>query len=133
MPMTPLPPVLRQVEQLVKEHLALRDEPLLLAIYFEPDRNPGDIFLFEVIEGFGAGRIDEDGKFFEVSYGSTPAFPLSPGQRLHLVLTNPEELEVASRDNWQSLAEIRQSIKDGRATTLFAEPGRPDLEAKLSG
>jgi len=41
-------------------------------MYFEPDRSPGDIFLFEVIDGFGAGNIDEDRKLFEVAYASTP-------------------------------------------------------------
>lgn len=133
MPITPPPPFLAQIEQLVKEHLQLRDEPLLLAVYFEPERNPGDIFLFEVIEGFGAGRIDEDGKLFEVAYGSTPSFPLPPGRRLHLVLTSPEELEAASRDKWPSFEEIRRAVRDGRAATLFADPSRPELEGKLNG
>jgi hypothetical protein len=133
MPVNAPPQVVRQVEHLVDQHRQLADEPLLLAIYFEPERDEGDIFLFEVVDGFGAGQVDEDGKLFEVSYGSTPSFPLPSGQRLRLVLTSPGELQVASRNHWPSLEEIRSAVRDGRAMTLFSEPGRPELEALVNG
>jgi hypothetical protein len=122
-----------RVEGLVAEHRQLADEPLLLALYFEPDRDVGDIFVFEVIDGFGAGHVDRDQKLFEVSFGSTSSFPLEPGRQLRLVLTNPEEFVVACRDRWPSLEEVRQAIRNGRAVTIFADPARPDLEAALNG
>lgn len=133
MPVRAAPPIIHRVEKLVNEHRQLRDEPLLLAIYFEPLRSSGDIFLFEVIDGFGAGMVDEDKKFFEVSYAATSSFPMEQGQRLHLVLTSPEEFEVAVQEGWDSLDEVRDSIRAGNAITIFADPNRPDIEAKLNG
>ncbi|HZL35416.1 MAG TPA: hypothetical protein VFC78_08910 [Tepidisphaeraceae bacterium] len=127
------PPVNRQTEQLVKEHRQLRDEPLLLAISYQPQRDPGDLFLFEIIDGFGAGRIEEDRKFFEVTFSSSPSFPMKPRQRLHLILTNPEEFQVADREDWPSLEEIREAVRAKRAITVFADPARPDLEARIHG
>jgi hypothetical protein len=125
--------VIQQVERLVDEHRQLRDEPLLLAAYFEPARSPGDVFLFEVIDGFGAGSIDEDRKLFEVAYASTPSFPLPSGHHLHLILTNPEELEVAYRQGWPSLDEVRAAVRAGNSVTVFSDPSRPDLEGKING
>lgn len=126
-------PVIHQVEKLVAEHRGLVDEPLLLAICFVPARDPGDTFLFEVVEGFGAGAIDEDRKLFEVTYASTPSFPLAPGQRLHLILTSPEELDVACQEQWPSIEEIRDAMRSGQFITLYSDPSRPDLEGKLHG
>jgi hypothetical protein len=124
--------IIQQVERLVEEHRKLQDEPLLLAVFFEPDRNSHDIFLFEVIDGFGAGTIDEDQKLFEVSYASTPSFPMPAGQHLRLIMTNPQEFDAALQERWPSLEEIRQAVKGGRSQVLFSAPARPDLEAKLN-
>jgi hypothetical protein len=125
------PEMLDAVKRLIEEHREIKDEPLLLAVYFEPERDPGDLFLFEVVEGFGANRVQEDRELFEVSYYSTPQFPLGSEQRLHLVLTNPVEFEAATQAHWPSLEEVRNAMRDGRAKVLFADPARPDLEAKL--
>ncbi len=123
----------RKVRKLVEEHKQIESEPLLLAIMFKPKRNPGDIFLFEVVENFGGGHIDEDRELFEVSFYGTPSFPLRKGQQLRLVLTNPQELEVASREHWPSFEEIRSAVKSRRAQTLFSDPAHSDPEAKLNG
>ena len=127
------PQLMAEVERLVERHRAIDDEPLLLAVYFEPDRQPGDVFVFEVIDGFGDNRVANDRTLMEASYPSTPFFPLADGHRLHLVLTNPAELAVAGRDGWIGLDEVRRAMRDGRATTVYAAPGRPDLEALLHG
>ena len=103
-----------EMRKLVQEHLGLRDEPLLLAIYYKPPREPQDIFLFEVIGNFGDGAMDPDRELFEVTYASTTGLPLEKGQYLHLVLTNPRELETATQENWEKVAELLAAV---RATT----------------
>ena len=110
-----------KVRQLVSDHLKLTDEPLLLAIYYAPDREPGDIFLFELIKGFGAGSVDPDQKLFEVTYGSSGSLRLEPGQELHLVLTNPQELEIAFNDQWETAMEIRSAIKRKRFRVMYED------------
>ncbi len=131
---TTAPPDLKtHLEKLVGEHRRLADEPLLLAVYFEPERQQGDVFVFEVIEGFGDNRVDDDRKLFEVSYASTPSFPLSDGHRLHLVLTNPLELAFASGQGWTGLDEVRRAARQGRAVTIYADPSRPELERAVYG
>lgn len=114
--------------QLVKQHLALTDEPLLLAIAYKPGREPQDIFLFEVIENFGGGVIDPDRELFEVIFNSTSSFPLSQGQRVHLVLTNPEELKVATHEKWRLLEELRDAIHSNDSDLLYSDPNRTDLK-----
>ena len=123
--------LLRDVEALVDQHRLLRDEPLLLAIYYEPPREPQDIFIFEVIDGFGAGAIDADQKLFEVTYSSTPGLPLPNGRRLRLVLTNPLEFAVAARERWPLIDELREAIRSGSAFVVFSDPDHPHLEAQL--
>jgi hypothetical protein len=124
---------LPQLRKLVEEHRQLADEPLLLAVYFEPKRNPEDVFLFEIIDGFAGGRVDEERKLFEVSYSGTESFPMMPGKKLHLVLTNPTEFEAACQEDWPSLREIREAVKAGHSETLYVSQGSDSLEAKLNG
>ena len=132
MPLMASNQTVQQVERLIDEHKNLRDEPLLLAVLFEPDRHPGDIFLLEVIDGFGSGMIDQDKKLFEVSYSSTASFPLPSGRHLRLVLTSPQEFEIANQEHWASIEEVRHALRAGSAQVLFCAPDRPDLEAMLN-
>ena len=53
---TDFPNLKDRLNALVEEHKQLHDEPLLLAIYYAPKRNPNDVFLFEVVENFGGVR-----------------------------------------------------------------------------
>jgi hypothetical protein len=131
MPIQAPPALVQQIEALINQHRRLQDEPLLLAIYYEPGRLPQDIFVFEVIDGFGAGSIDPDQELFEVTYNSTPGFPLPPGRRLHLVLTNPQEFAVAAQGNWPLLAELREAIAAGNSLVVYSDPDHPQLEAQL--
>jgi hypothetical protein len=116
---------------LVDQHRALRDEPLLLAIYYESPRHPHDIFIFEVIDGFGARAIDPTQNLFEVTYNSTSGFPLPAGRQLRMVLTNPQEFAVAARENWPLLEELRSAIRAGNSLTVYNDPAHPQLEAQL--
>jgi hypothetical protein len=99
------------LRRLVADHLKLRDEPLKLALYYAPAREPQDIFLFEVIEGFGANGISPDHELFEVAYADRTGFPLEPGQHLHLILTNPNELKVAFENHWANAMEVRDAVR----------------------
>lgn len=116
------PDFLQQVRQLVQQHRALKHEPLRLAVYFAPPRRArGDIFLFEVLDGFGGGEADAEGKLFKFGYGSTPALPLPPGVTLRMMLTNPTELRRAVRDGWKDINELRAAREAGRTTVIYAD------------
>lgn len=124
---TQFPGFATQIRGLVEEHLKLTDEPLLWAVYYKPNRDEQDIFLFEVIEDFGAGRIDPDREFFEVTYTSKSGFDMDADQRLHLVLTNPQEFTAAVRENWELLAELQQAINLGNYQTIYIDQGHKHL------
>jgi hypothetical protein len=116
-----------ELQQLVDQHLQIEHEPLLLAIYYKPDRDPQDIFLLEVIENFGAGRIDPERELFEVVFGSASGFPLEPGQELHLVLTHPEEFKKAVEDRWKHVVELTDAIDSEKYRILHQDPNHPEL------
>lgn len=121
-----------QVKRLVQAHRKLKDEPLLLAVYYAPKRNPKDVFLFEVAENFGGGRVDKDRKLFEVTYRSTDGFPMAPGQQLRLVLTNPIELDEAVKGNWKHVQELREAFSRKRTDVLFEDTKKgPQLRRLL--
>ncbi len=124
---TQFPGFAADVQRLVNEHRQFADEPLLLAIYYKPDRELQDIFLFEVVENLGNG-VDPDRELFEVTYSSTSGFPLEPGQKLHLVLTNPQEFETAVRENWPLLRELREAIDAGAYRVLYSDPRHARLQ-----
>lgn len=115
---SPFPAHRQKMENLVEQHKEIRDEPLLLAVYYEPERDAGDLFLLEVIDQFGANKVDPDRELFEVTYGSTAGLPLEPGQELHLILTNPAEAVVAFEEGWPLAREIRGAIEQKKAVAL---------------
>jgi len=119
------------LQDLVNRHLSMEDEPLLLAIYYRPEREQPDIFLFEVVENFGAGRIHEDRELFEIVFEGNSGFPLDPGQYLHLVLTSPVEFIAAVDENWKHIEELKKAIEAGQYQVLYEDPGRPDLMERI--
>jgi hypothetical protein len=126
------PEYAEELRGLVTQHRKIRDEPLLLAIYYKPRREEDDVFLFEVIGEFGAGAIDEDRELFEVTYPSSTNFPLEAGQRLHLVLTNPQEYEVAVQQGWKHVQELREAIKSSDFQVLYSDPDHANLRALIN-
>ena len=101
-----------QVRNLAQQHRKSKKDRLRLAVYFAPPRRAKrDIFLFEVIDGFGGETADPEAKLFEFGYGSTPAFPLAPGTSLRMVLTNPTEIREAVRDDWKGIEELRGAAR----------------------
>jgi hypothetical protein len=113
--------------KLVKDHQEDKDEPLHLAIYYAPERQPQDVFLFEVLGNFGSNSIDPDRELSDVTFGPVAGLPIKPSQRLHLILTNPEECRVAFRENWALAAELREAIRDGKYQVLFRDSTGDDL------
>lgn len=107
-----------QIKNLIKTHEGIPDEPLHLALRYEPEEDSKDIFIFEIIGNFAGGYVDPDQEMMEVSFGSSANFPLQEGQELHLVLTSPQEFEIANRDDWKSVQKIRQSMRNKRYSVL---------------
>jgi hypothetical protein len=116
------PEKLAQVQKLVDAHKLLKEEPLLLAIYYTSPRAPDDFSIFEVIENFGSNSVDPDKELFEVTYESSAQFPMHEGQQLRLVLTNPRELQVALQERWALLEEVRDAVKQRRAKVIWQDP-----------
>ena len=117
------------LRRLADEHLLLQDEPLHLAIAYDPGHDPKDVFLFEVVGGFGGGAVNPDGNLFEVTYGTSSGFSSLNGEELHLVLTSPEELPVAVREQWPLALEVARAVRQGEFEVLYEdELGRKLLE-----
>ena len=58
---TTFPQYEKAVRRLVEHHRKLKDERLLLAVYFNPQRKPvEDVCLFEILEGFGPDEPDPE-------------------------------------------------------------------------
>jgi hypothetical protein len=115
-------PIQDQLDRLVDAHKKRKkEETLHLAVRYFPPRGAKHIHLFEVLGNFGGGSIAQDRKLFEVSFGTTPAFPLDRGTELRMVLTSPEEFKVAVRDEWTSLNRIRAAKRVHSAEVLWAD------------
>ncbi|MCX7044682.1 MAG: hypothetical protein NTX50_04235 [Candidatus Sumerlaeota bacterium] len=97
------------LKKLVQDHRKIKHEPLLLAVYFSPKPKVEDIYLFEVADRFRGNVVSNDRQMLEIGYASTPGFPMRADQRLHLILTNPEEMETALRENWKIIRQLRKS------------------------
>lgn len=109
----------REVKDLVQKHTELADIDLWLALRYQSELLPGDIFLFEVIDGFGLGLVDSKKKLFKIAYESDDDFPIAAGKQLHMVLTSPEEFAVAFEQGWEMAEEIRQAVRTGKYEALF--------------
>ncbi len=110
----------QSVRKLAQQHRELKDEPLYLALCYGAARAPHDIFLLEVI-GHGLEEIvSPERELFETTFTPTPGFPMDLDQRLHLILTNPEEFAVAVRDRWPSATEIIDVVHAGDYQVLHA-------------
>jgi hypothetical protein len=123
-----------QVVELVEQHKELVDERPVLAVYYSPDRDPGDVFLFEVYDGLHGNEVARYGNdLTEVLYGPTYGFALERGQYLHIVMTNPNELRVACRENWRLLNEVRAAIGAERYEVIHQQHGDEWLMGLLRG
>ena len=120
------------IRQLAEQHRQLKDEPLHLALAYDPGREQQDIFLIEVIGGNG-DQLSIGHELFETVFTSSAGFPMRTDQRLHLLLTTPAEWESALRENWPSASEIRRAIAWGDYQILHAdEVGKRLLSSLIS-
>lgn len=111
----------------VNDHVALEDEPLLLAIYYRSRLVPNEECLLEVARGFGFNEVSEGRRIFQVQFGSTPSFPLPTGDRLRLSLTNAVEFQSAVSEGWPEINDLREAIHQGQYDLLYRRTG--DQEA----
>ena len=123
------------IRDLVESHKELEEEKLLFAVYFEPNRKEclRDVFLFEVFDGWHQNTVSAERDFWEVIYGPTEAFPMDRGQQLHLILTNPVELEVGLNENWPLACEIRSAVKQKNYDLIFCDSNYCSLWERLGG
>jgi len=82
--------------------------------------NQQHVFLLEVIDSPIDG-INPDRDLFEATFAGTPGFPMEPNEELHLVLTNPKELDIAIRDGWPLATEVADAIRAGDYKVLYAD------------
>jgi len=110
-----------QVRELADQHKELVDEPMHLAIAYDPGRDMRDIFLFELLGNFGRGEVSPDGELFEVTFRPSDDFPLERDQRIHLVLSSPQEFRVALAQHWTSAEELRAAVGCGDYIVVFED------------
>jgi hypothetical protein len=123
------PGVERQIRELTEQHREFRDEPLHLALAYQPGRESQDIFILEIIGNFGGNEVAFDAQLFEVTFESTPSFTMEPGQKLHLVLSNPKEFRAALDQRWPTAEEILEAVRRGYFEVLHSdEIGQKALE-----
>ena len=92
------------VRRLIEQHRELEDEPLHLVVRYlpAPPRDGRHVYLLEVIGSQWEPNEERDS--FEVTYAGTEGFPMRVDERLHLILTNPQELKVALSAGWPLVA-----------------------------
>jgi hypothetical protein len=111
----------RAIRRLTEQHVELEDEPLRLAISYLPARRDQQhIFLFEVIDAPGES-VNPERDLFEVTFETTPGFPMGPNEKLHLILTNPRELKIALKEGWPLAIEAVEAIRAGDYEILFED------------
>jgi len=119
--------------KLAKKHRQFKDEPLHLAITYDPGRDREDIFLFEVLGNFGRNEVDPDKEWFEAAFPSASDFPLEKDQWLHLVLTNPAEFKQSLIEEWPSTKELRKAVCNKQYVVLHKDAKGQAMLKALEG
>jgi len=111
------------IRKLTEQHKGLKDEPLHLAIAYEPapGRNQQDIYLFEVVGGGLDELVNPDRELFETTFYPTANFLNGTDEKLHLILTSPRELTVALKEKWPSLSELINALHGDEYRLLHAD------------
>ncbi len=115
------PKISKQIKALARKHRGLKGEPLHLAIAYAPQDDSDDVVLFEVVGGLGLEEVSPEKDLFKVSFESSPALQMETGQQLHIVLTNPTEAQVAVKQQWPLLSELRRALQRGSAEVLYKD------------
>ena len=128
----PYPDRLTDVERLVAHHSAIKDQTLLLALYYDRPNASDDVFLLEVITPFGHNEVRDDDDLFEIVYACTEGFWLPPGHQLHILLVNPAEFQAAVGRHWPLMRPVLEAVRQGRFHVLTSDEQGKALLASLS-
>jgi len=123
------------IRRLTEQHRELEDEPLHLAIVYEPGthRDQQDIYLFEVIGGPGGSGVNPDREIFETTFSAAPGLSADPRTKLHLLLTNPAEFRTAVSQGWDAAKEITQVLGNGDYVVLYSDDVGESLLREIRG
>ena len=116
----------------LNDHTELKDTPLILAIYFESRQSPHEECVFEVLHRFGLDEVSEIGSIFQIQFGPTHNFPLPEGDRLHLFLSNPNEMMYAIEHGWSEIHDLATAIQAGRSEVIYRCPDDPSADQVLT-
>ncbi len=105
------------ISKLIEEHRQFKDEPLILALYYDAGDDPREMHFLEVIENFGANSVNPDRELFEWTYDAPG--PEGARRTWHHVMTSPPEFETALRENWRQAEQVRKAVATGRYEVLF--------------
>jgi len=109
------------IRRLTEQHRELEDEPLHLAVSYLPaERDRQHIFLFEIV-GTPGESISSERDLFEATFATTTGFPMGQDEQLHLILTNPRELQIALSQRWPLASELVNAIRDGDYKVLYKD------------
>jgi hypothetical protein len=113
------------VREFVAEHLELKDEPLLFALYYKPkpDEAEEDVYLLEIADNFGSNEIDPDRELFEAGMAPPSEYGMQMGGVLRLTLTNPVEFETAVREGWGAVDALKQVVRRGSYKVIYPPDG----------
>ncbi len=119
------------IRRLTEQHRELEDEPLHLAVSYLPARRDQQhIFLFEVV-GTPGESMNFERDLFEVTFATTTGFPMAQDERLHLILTNPRELQISLEQSWPLAIEVVNAIRDGDYEILHKDEVGEQALARL--
>jgi len=99
------------IRSLTEQHRELEDEPLHLAMAYQPGppRDQQDIYLFEVVGGWGESNPDKE--LFETTFEPNGRLQTGFNQRLHMVFTTTAEFKTAMEENWKTAVEIVNAVR----------------------
>ncbi|HVS39494.1 MAG TPA: hypothetical protein VMS17_28310 [Gemmataceae bacterium] len=109
------------IRRLTEQHRQLQDEPLHLAVAYQPGppRDQQGIYLFEVIGGRGEGNPDK--QLFETAFDPNGRLQTGFSQTLHLILTTPDEFKTAMEEHWPSAEEIVRAVRNKDYRVMHAD------------
>jgi hypothetical protein len=128
----PYPDRLGDVKRLVEHHSTLKDQTLLLALYYDHLDASDDVFLLEVITPFGHNEVRDDDDLFEIVYACTEGFWMPPGHQLHILLVNPAEFQAAVHRHWPLMRPVLDAVRQERFHVLTSDEQGEELLALLS-
>ena len=111
----------KELRALAAQHKELKDEPLHLAVAYDPGRDREDMFLFEIIGRLETGEPNPEKELFEVTFQSSPAYEMPFEGRLHLILTSPQEFQEAVAKRWKLAGEFSKAVKRGDFAILHSD------------